>query len=140
MRNRTKSSKAVRAVHRHQWLWEPLETDPTFVLRSMFGARAVYLDGRLVLCFCAREEPWQGVLVCTEREHHAALNAEFPDLAGHPILPKWLYLRESSDAFESTAERLVALARRRDVRLGITPPPRHAKRKKRALRGKTARP
>ena len=106
----------------------------------MFGAKAVYLDGKLILCFCAGEEPWQGVLVCTEREQHAALRSEFPELSAHPILPKWLYLREASDAFEATAERLVALARRRDVRLGITPQPRHTKKKVRSPRGKTTRP
>lgn len=119
----------VRPVHRHQWLWEPLQKDATFLLRSMFGAKAVYLDGRLVVCFCAGEEPWQGMLVCTERLHHAALLAEFPDLCPHPILPKWLYLRETADRFEKTAERLVVLAQQRDSRLGITPKP--GKKKKR---------
>ncbi|MBL9214556.1 MAG: hypothetical protein JNG83_03675 [Opitutaceae bacterium] len=112
---------AGRKVHRHQWLWEPLERDPTFVLRSMFGAKAAYLDGRLMLCFCASDEPWCGVLVCTERDRHPALQAEFPSLAPHAILPKWLYLPEAADDFESTASRLVALARRRDPRLGVTP-------------------
>jgi len=118
-------------VHPHQWLWEPLETDPTFVLRAMFGAKAAYLDGQLMLCFCASEEPWLGVLVCTDRDRHAALQADFPELAPHPILPKWLYLPETADSFERTAARLVALARRRDPRLGVTPQP---KKKSRRLR------
>jgi hypothetical protein len=135
-----RSSGIARPVHRHQWLWEPLHDDPTFILRSMFGARAAYLDGRLMLCFCASEEPWQGVLVCTEREHHAALRAEFPELSPHPILPKWLYLRESAEAFERIAERLVALARRRDARLGITPQPKRKKTAQRARKGKQDRP
>ena len=111
----------ARVVHAHAWLWEPLESDPTFVLRSMFGAKAVYLGGRLMLCFCARAEPWRGLLVCTDRAQHAALIADFPALASHPILPKWLYLPESTPSFESTATRLVALARQRDPRLGIDP-------------------
>jgi hypothetical protein len=114
----------VQPLHRHAWLWEPLESDPTFVLRSMFGAKAAYLDGKMMLCFCAREEPWAGVLVCTEREHHAALQAEFGDLKPHGILPKWLYLPESADSFEPVAERLVALTRKRDPRLGIIPKPK----------------
>jgi hypothetical protein len=121
---RTASPDRVRHVHPHQWLWEPLEDDPTFVLRSMFGAKAAYLGGKLMLCFCASEEPWCGVLVCTDRAHHAALTAEFPELTPHPILPKWLYLPETADSFERTATRLVALARRRDPRLGVTPKPR----------------
>lgn len=117
----------IRIVHPYAWLWEPLETEPSFVLRAMFGARAVYLDSKLMLCFSAREEPWRGVLVCTERAHHAALLGEFPALAPHPILPKWLYLPESVDAFETVAARLVSLARKRDSRLGVIPGTRKRK-------------
>jgi hypothetical protein len=105
-----------------------MEEDPTFVLRAMFGAKAAYLAGRLMLCFCASEEPWRGVLVCTDRAHHAALVAEFPELAAHPILPKWLYLPEVADSFERTAVRLVSLARRRDPRIGVTPQPKKSRR------------
>jgi len=111
----------ARLIHRHAWLWEPLEPDPTFVLRPMFGAKAVYLDGRLVLCYCAGEEPWRGILVCTSREHHPALQAEFARLTPHPVLPKWLYLPESDPDFERLGIKLVRLARQRDPRLGITP-------------------
>ena len=83
---RTRPEKAfdhVRHVHPYAWLWEPLEEDPTFVLRSMFGTKAAYLSGRLTLCFSASEEPWRGLLVCTDRAHHAALTAEFPELTAH---------------------------------------------------------
>lgn len=120
-RNPERSLGRVKRPHRLAWLWEPLEADPTFVLRSMFGAKAVYLDGRLVLCFCAGQEPWRGVLVCTSREHHPALQAEFPALTPHPILPKWLYLPETDDAFERLGAALVGRARRRDPRLGVAP-------------------
>ncbi len=118
----------LRRVHPHAWLWEPLESDPTFLLGAMFGSKVVYLDGKLVLCFSAREEPWRGVLVCTEREHQASLRAEFPALAPHEILPKWLYLPESADAFESAAERLVRLAKERDPRIGVAPKTGRSKR------------
>jgi hypothetical protein len=111
----------ARRVHPYAWLWEPLESDPTFVLGAMFGTKVVYLDGRLMLCFSARTEPWRGVLVGTEREHHASLRAELPSLAPHPILPKWLYLPEAADDFERVAGRLVQLARQRDPRLGVVP-------------------
>ena len=113
----------VQSVHPHAWLWEPLETDATFVLRAMFGTKAVYLDGKLMFCFATKkEEPWCGVLVATDRPHHASLIAEIPVLSPHPVLPKWLYLSESSDSFEQKAEHLVRLARRRDVRFGVVPP------------------
>jgi hypothetical protein len=112
----------ITKVHRHAWLWEPLETEAGFVLRTMFGAKAAYLDGKLVLCFCTRDEPWRGLLVPTDRAHHAALRDEFPALTVHPLLGKWLYLPESADAFERVAQALVRLARQRDDRLGVLPP------------------
>lgn len=87
----------------------------------MFGAKAVYLDGRNTLCFCAGEEPWRGLLVPTDRAHHASLRADFPDLQPHPVLGKWLYLPEAADAFERVAAELVRLARARDPRLGVQP-------------------
>ena len=120
--------ESARVIHRHAWLWEPLERDPRFLLRSMFGAKAAYLDGKLMLCFCAGEEPWRGLLVCTSRDHHAALLANLPTLAPHPILPKWLYLPETTGDFDRTAQHLVALALRRDPRIGVLPNPRKKKR------------
>ncbi len=108
-----------KPIHPYAWLWEPLEADPAFVLRPMFGGKAAYLDDKLQLYFTAKEEPWRGVLACTDRAHHSALLAEFSDLAPHPILPKWLYLSETADSFEKTAERLVALVCHRDPRLGV---------------------
>lgn len=137
----------ARPVHRHQWLWEPLEAEPGFVLRTMFGAKAVYLDGKLMCCFCAGEEPWRGMLVSTDRTRHAALQAEFPELTPHPILPKWLYLPETADSFERIAVRLVALARQRDPLIGVTPSPkprhpvaRHSKRSSSARKLPRQRP
>lgn len=115
-------------MHPHAWLWEPLEADPTFVLGAMFGTKVIYLDGRLMLCFAAREEPWRGLLVCTERVHHPRLKAAFRSLAPHPILPKWLYLAESRDDFEDVAQELVRLAGTRDDRIGIEPKARGRKR------------
>lgn len=118
------SAHQARILHRHAWLWEPLEADPTCLLRPMFGTRAAYLDGKIVLCFSAGKEPWRGVLVCTDRPHHAALQAEFRELTPHPILSKWLYLPESADSFEQCAARLVRLAAGRDPRLGVAPQPK----------------
>ena len=118
----------IKIVHPYAWLWEPLESDASFLLRPMFGAKAVYLNGKLMFCFIAKAEPWRGVLVATDRENHASLMADFPDLSPHSVLRKWLYLRESSDAFESVADALVRLARQRDSRIGVTPQPRKRKR------------
>jgi hypothetical protein len=114
----------ARPVHPYAWLWEPLEAEPGFVLRAMFGAKAAYLDGRLTLCFTAGEEPWRGVLVCTDRERQPSLVAEFPGLSPHPVLPKWLYLPETRAEFERAAVLLVQLVRQRDPRIGVEPQPR----------------
>jgi len=114
----------IKRVHPHAWLWEPLEVDATFVLRAMFGTKAVYLDGKLMFCFATKNEPWSGVLVATDRSHHASLIAEIPGLAPHPVLPKWLYLSEAADSFDREAEYLMRLAQRRDGRLGVVPPPK----------------
>jgi hypothetical protein len=122
----------ITKIHPHAWLWEPLENDPAFLLRPMFGGRAAYLSGRLALFFLARpDEHWRGVYVCVERGHHAALMREFPELAPHSVLTKWLYLPESHNRFETVAARLVELARRRDPRIGVLP---------QAKRGKKAAP
>jgi len=119
----------ITKVHPHAWLWEPLEDDAGFLLRPMFGGKAACVDGRMVLYFSAKEEPWRGVCVCTGREHHASLMAEFPELAPHKILPKWLYLAEAEDNFERVAAALVALAKRRDPRIGIIGKPRKTRTK-----------
>jgi hypothetical protein len=128
------------AVHPHQWIWEPLLAEPTFLLRPMFGGKSAYLDGRLLLFFAAKTEPWRGMLVCTERAHHESLRADFPALAPHPVLPKWLYLPETADDFERTAEKLVALARRRDPRIGIEPPSQRQPRRRSRSRATKDRP
>jgi hypothetical protein len=125
MRNPIESRFArVKPVHPLHWLWETVEQDATFVLRSMFGAKAVYLDGKIVLCFCASDDPWRGVLICTDPSRHAALRNDFPELVVHPVLSKWLYLPESAETFERAAPRLVTLVRRRDPRIGVTPKPK----------------
>lgn len=125
----------AKPVHPHAWLWEPVEQEPTFVLRSMFGAKAVYLHGLMKFCFTASEEPWHGMLVCTERAHHTALIEDFPALAPHPVLAKWLYLPESAPDFETAAVKLIRLAHQHDPRIGVTPGVR-----KRRTRKNTERP
>jgi hypothetical protein len=119
----------IRRVHPYAWLWVPLESDPGFVLGSMFGTKVAYLDGKLMLCFAAKDEPWRGILVCTERAHHPALRKEYPALAPHPVLGKWLYIPEAADVFEATAGRLVERALRRDLRIGVVAGGKGRKRK-----------
>ena len=110
--------------HRFGRLVEPLRDEPSFLVKSMFGCLACYAHGRLMLVLADRRPPWNGLLVPTRREHQAALRAEIRALGVHPVLGKWLHLREDADGFEEEAVRLVALACADDPRLGVDPTPR----------------
>jgi hypothetical protein len=101
------------------WIFESLEDDPRFVLRKLFSFDAAYLDGRLYLAVAGGKEPWNGMMVCTSREHHASIRFQFPQLVSHKVLGKWLYLSQSHPEFESVALELASLARKRDPRLGV---------------------
>jgi hypothetical protein len=101
------------------WVFEALEDDPRFVRRKLFSFDAAYLDGRLYLAVAGGDEPWNGLLVCTAREHHASLLRQFPQLISHEVLGKWLYISQAHGEFESVALDLAMLARRRDPRLGV---------------------
>lgn len=120
------------------WIVEPLQENPSYALRPMFGGRSVYYDGRMVLHLVMGDEPWRGVLVPAERESHASLRAEFPVLRPHTILGKWLYLPERESSFESIATRLVTLIRALDPRIGIVPSPKKVARAKSPSPRKTA--
>lgn len=82
---------------------------------------AAYLDGKLYLAVADGKEPWNGLMVCSSHEHHAAILSEYPQLVSHPVLGKWLYLSRSHPEFEGLATELAEQARRRDPRLGVKP-------------------
>ena len=111
--------------HPLRWVAEPLEEEPSYLEKAMFGCRGCYLHGKLVLVLASREkEPWKGLLVPTEKKHHRSLRDELPDLGAHPMLEKWLYLPENKEDFEDTASRLVDLVKGEDPRIGVLPRPR----------------
>ncbi|AMG34724.1 hypothetical protein [Achromobacter xylosoxidans] len=111
------------------WILDPLERDAGYLRRKMFGCDAAYLDGALYLVVADREPPWNGVMVCSSQDRHAALLADMPSLLPHPQLGKWLYLPQTDEDFETLATRLVELALARDPRLGVVPKPRARRRK-----------
>ena len=121
--------------HELGWVAEPFWDEPDYIEKPMFGSVACYLHGRLVLVLAARGEPWQGLLVPTERQHQASIVAQHPALAPHPVLGKWLYLPEAHDEFEEVATELVRKILVEDPRLGVEPGGKLS-RKKRQRRSK----
>ena len=120
----------AKAAHPLEWLFEPLESQSTYIRRKMFGCEAAYLNGRLMLILAAGEEPWNGVLIATSREFHAELQSQWIPLQSHPVLGKWLYVSQNDPEFESTATAVVASVLRGDIRIGVEPKPRKKKPRK----------
>ncbi|GEM_PF-6587421 len=100
--------RKARPVRQNSLLWiiEPLERDANFTHRKMFGCDAAYLDGSLYLVVADRDEPWNGVMVCTSHDRQAALMQDVPGLVPHPQLSKWLYLPQTDEGFEARAAQL----------------------------------
>jgi hypothetical protein len=109
----------IKAKNPLLWIFEPLEDDPKFFLRKLFSFDAAHLDSRLYLAVAGGKEPWNGLLVCTSREHHASILAQYPQLVSHEVLGKWLYISQAHPEFESVAVDIAAMARKRDPRLGV---------------------
>jgi hypothetical protein len=111
----------------NQWIFDAFEEHPSFFTKRMFGGLAAYLFGRLTMLLV---EPtisgrwkWHGVLICTHRAQHLAIVEEFPQLAPHDILKKWLYIDSRHDDFEQTMEQVAKAIARDDQRFGVGPQP-----------------
>jgi hypothetical protein len=109
----------------NEWIFRAFEEHPSFCTRRMFGGLAAYLFGRQVLVLVEPTKTgrwkWHGVLICTEHAHQPAIIAEFPHLAPHDILKKWLYIDSRHEDFEPTMERVAEAIARNDRRFGIEP-------------------
>ena len=109
----------------HEWIFEPFAAHRTFFTKRMFGGLAMYLHERQMLVLVEPTKSgrwkWHGVLVCTDREHHASIRAEFPALVPHRVLGKWLFIDSTHDDFESTMEAVANRIARNDARFGIIP-------------------
>ena len=111
-----------------EWILQTFEDHPSFFTKRMFGGLAVYLFGRQMMVLVEPTKTgrwqWHGVLVCMEHAHQPAIRDEFPQLAPHDILKKWLYLDSRHADFEPTLERVARAVARDDPRFGIHPRPR----------------
>lgn len=108
-----------------EWILEGFVEHRTFFTRPMFGGLAVYLFDRQMLLLVEPTKSgrwkWHGVLVCTDYEHHASIQVEFPALMPHEVLRKWLFIDATDEAFESTMEAVAKHVARNDPRFGIVP-------------------
>jgi hypothetical protein len=125
------ASRSKKKAHALRWVIEAIEDERSYFEKSMFGCLAVYLHGRLSLLLTSGEEPWNGLLIPTDHQFHDSIRQDFPDIIQHPVLKKWLYLREASEGFESTAQDVVDALRLNDMRFGVEPKEKVAGKRKR---------
>ena len=111
----------------NEWILQVFEDHSSFFTKRMFGGLAVYLFGRqmMVLIEPTRTGRWKWhcVLICTDHAQQPAIIEEFPHLAPHDVLKKWLYIDSRHEDFESTMERVANAIALDDQRFGIHPRP-----------------
>jgi len=119
----------------HEWILDAFAGRQSFFTKRMFGGLAAYLHERQMLVLVQPTRTgrwkWHGVLVCTGHEHHASIQNDFPALAPHAVLRKWLYIDSAHAEFESTMEAVARRMARNDRRFGIVPGARPKRRKTR---------
>ncbi len=81
-----------------------------------------------MLVLASGEEPWGGLLIPTEHQHHDAIVKEFQHVVQHSVLKKWLYLPEATEDFETVASDIIEAVRMNYQRFGVEPKERVSKR------------
>jgi hypothetical protein len=109
----------------HEWIFEAFVEHPSFFTKSMFGGLAAYLFERQMLLLVEPTKSgrwnWHGVLLCTDYQHHASIQSEFPALIPHEVLRKWLFIDSTHEDFESTMQAAAQRVAGNDPRFGILP-------------------
>ena len=110
---------------KHEWIFEAFVEHGTFFTKRMFGGLAAYLFERQMLLLVEPTKSgrwkWHGVLVCTDYEHHASIQAELPALMPHAVLRKWLFIDSTHEDFEFTMEAVAKFVASNDPRFGVSP-------------------
>jgi hypothetical protein len=109
----------------HEWILERFDRHRSFFTKRMFGGLAVYLFERQMLVLVEPTKTgrwkWDGVLVCTDQERQLSIRTDFPALAPHAVLRKWLFIDSTDEDFEQTMEAVANRIARNDPRFGIIP-------------------
>jgi hypothetical protein len=120
--------KSRKRTFENEWIFEVFEEHASFFTKRMFGGLAVYLFGRIMMVLVEPTKTgrwkWHGVLICTEHAQQPLILEEFPELAPHDILKKWLYIDSRHEDFEQTMEQVAKAIARDDQRFGIRPRPK----------------
>jgi hypothetical protein len=125
----TSSSKKKKPQNPLLWVVDSITEEPSYLNRAWFGCRAIYLHGKLMIVLCSGEEPWNGVLIATEKDFHKGIRQEFQNVVQHPVLKKWMYLPENSEDFETVVADIVEAIRIGDERFGVEPKERKRREK-----------
>lgn len=105
-------------MHTFEFLKDLAMEDDTYYIKRMFGCQMICLHHKMCLGLTDKLgksyrgkkykiDPWYGLMVVTSKEHHPALQKQFPWLVPHPILGKWLFLSGKDENFEERASQLV---------------------------------
>jgi hypothetical protein len=127
----------------NEWIVHAFDGHSSFFTKRMFGGLAVYLFGRQMMVLVEPTRTgrwtWHGVLVCTDHAHQPSIITEFPQLAPHEVLKKWLYIESSNRRFQTTMEGVADAIARDDRRFGIQPRPRKEREASRRRKSRAAR-
>ena len=109
----------------NEWIFQAFEDQASFFTKRMFSGLAAYLFGRMMMVLMEPAKTgrwkWHGVLICTEYAHQASIVEQFPQLAPHDVLRKWLYIDTRHDEFERTMQQVTEAMALGDARFGIHP-------------------
>lgn len=124
----------------YEWVLD-LFAEGDLLHKHMFGGRAFYYDGKMVLVIMASPgersyknktfpfDIWNGLLFPTEREVHGTIMSRYPMLVEHPVLPKWLYMPFDTEDFDELAVQILKEIRLPRPEWGIWPKPKKRKSK-----------
>lgn len=101
------------------------------IIKSMFGAYAIYVGNKIVLILRDKKDEDSGVWIATTSEHHASLKKDFPSMRSIKVFGPgesgWQVLPMDADDFESSVNQVCDLIIKGDKRIGKIPKPKKKK-------------
>jgi len=113
--------------------FEDLADHDSFYFKKFFGGLSIYVFGKMVAFVCEKPERktfrdqkfktevWNGCLIPSTRDNHAALLKLLKGAVIHPVIGKWLYLPQKSEFFEDSMIQLIEMIQRKNTLVGIEP-------------------